>query len=435
MRHRASSAMILVLPTLTACAGDSPPVRNAATVWDSAGIQMVENTGPAWEEGRGWRLAAEPSVRIGGPEGPPHVAFGYAHGAYRLSDGRLVVADRQTNLIHWYDSTGAHLMSAGGRGGGPGEFSQLYRMRKMPGDSLLALNPATLTSVFSPEGEFVRRFSFDMVPGRGNIWWNGYLGEGTFVALSLQREGTVEASPPADLPPNTEYARFQIPERPTFYRDTLLHFFYTPEGEFIDSVVKLPGQWLSQARIFPPNPAYAYGHDVWYHSPGDKVEIRTLRSLARAAPASGEEPRRLLRLERIVRRPPLHDISFTEARKEAYIEGERNRYRQLLDANPGIGIDLAAMERRWAEQEFPATIPAHGRLMFADPDSNLWLQEYDTAPEEAQQWSVFDAGGQWLGVVTTPARFTVTDIGNDHVVGLGRDDLDVQYLEVYPLIK
>ncbi len=50
-----------------ACAADAPEGRGPV-VRDSAGIRIVENTTPQWQEGREWRLSAEPVVGIGGGE-------------------------------------------------------------------------------------------------------------------------------------------------------------------------------------------------------------------------------------------------------------------------------------------------------------------------------------------------------------------------------
>jgi len=39
----------------------------------------------------------------------------------------------------------------------------------------------------------------------------------------------------------------------------------------------------------------------------------------------------------------------------------------------------------------------------------------------------------WLGWVELPPRFEVLDIGRDHLLGLHRDELDVEAVALYPL--
>jgi hypothetical protein len=366
------------------CSGGRDASAPTATVRDSAGIEIVENTARAWRQGEECRISAEPMLEIGAEDGAPEYEFGQAHGPVRLTDGRIVVADMQSNQMKWFDASGRYLMSAGRTGGGPGEFEQLYRLRKIGGDSLMALNPASLTSIFTSEGEYVRRFDLDPVRNRGNLWWRGQLSDGTLLALSLQREGTREIAPPADARPGVEHARLDIPEQPPFYRDSLLHFLFTMEGQLIDSIGELPGQWIGRERALVPNAAYAFFGDAFFHSPGDVVEVRTFRSLARrraAGTVSPETPHELIRLERVVRRVPLRDLTVTEADKQAYIAEQRAMY------------------------------------------------------EGIARGSVIDTAGIWLGIVETPPQFTVYEIGADYLLGTWRDSMDVQYVRMYRLEK
>ena len=51
------------------------------------------------------------------------------------------------------------------------------------------------------------------------------------------------------------------------------------------------------------------------------------------------------------------------------------------------------------------------------------------------RWSVFDAEGVWLTTVTMPANFRVFEIGEDYLLGLSRDDQEVEQVRVYALRK
>ena len=50
-------------------------------------------------------------------------------------------------------------------------------------------------------------------------------------------------------------------------------------------------------------------------------------------------------------------------------------------------------------------------------------------------WRVFDRTGRWSGTVTMPARFNPMDIGSDYVLGLWRDEDDVEHVRLYRLMK
>jgi hypothetical protein len=426
---------ICLLGIVAPLACDSDPRVPTVAVRDSAGIEIVDNLGMVWQPGEEWRLPAEPALEIGSVMGDPDYEFGSAHGPVRLHDGRIVVADMQADIMRFYDAEGRFLMSAGGSGEGPGEFTQLYRLRKISDDSLMALNPTSLTSIFTSAGEYVRRFQLDFVPGRGNLWWLGRLNDNTLVAFSLQREGTVELRVPSEpAPAGTEYARFDVPDRSPIYRDTLLYLLFDMEGALIDSFAKLPGQFMGSNRVLAPNAAYAFHEDAFFHSPGNVVEIRTFRSLVgRSQTGAPEVPREVMHLERIVRRVPPRDLAVTEAMKDAYVESQRVLYTRLVERT-GRSLAEAKQLLRMTLQ-FPERIPEHGNRMWADALGNLWLQEYAFDPAEATRWSVFDVEGRWLGIVDMPAGFTVNEIGADYVLGIARDSLDVQYVRMYRLEK
>ena len=50
-------------------------------------------------------------------------------------------------------------------------------------------------------------------------------------------------------------------------------------------------------------------------------------------------------------------------------------------------------------------------------------------------WSVFDVEGFFLGRVTMPHEFSPLDIGPDYVLGLWRDEDDVEHVRMYELIE
>jgi hypothetical protein len=47
--------------------------------------------------------------------------------------------------------------------------------------------------------------------------------------------------------------------------------------------------------------------------------------------------------------------------------------------------------------------------------------------------TVFDAEGRQLGTLAMPPRFRLTDAGPDYVLGVGRDDMDVEKVQLFRL--
>ena len=67
--------------------------------------------------------------------------------------------------------------------------------------------------------------------------------------------------------------------------------------------------------------------------------------------------------------------------------------------------------------------------MKVDPTGAIWLRPF-VAPNEgdhAETWQVLGPDGAWLGGVEIPADFSVMEIGMDYVLGVYRDELDVEH--------
>jgi hypothetical protein len=95
------------------------------------------------------------------------------------------------------------------------------------------------------------------------------------------------------------------------------------------------------------------------------------------------------------------------------------------------------------DDAYATTVPAFSQFL-ADRAGRLWVRkanladapgagQLNTMPLMPSVWSVFDESGAWLGDVTLPARFMPHDIGADYVVGIARDEDDVQHLVHYRL--
>jgi hypothetical protein len=63
-------------------------------------------------------------LQIGRLDGPPHYSLGSPAAVRALPGGRILILDSQTAQLHVYDSQGTHLVSAGRKGSGPGEFER-----------------------------------------------------------------------------------------------------------------------------------------------------------------------------------------------------------------------------------------------------------------------------------------------------------------------
>lgn len=411
----------LLLVVIAACeARKTPPAVPVYGERDSASVHITADSAPAWTDADRWTVDPTPTLDIGTLDGNPMYEFAEARKPVRLSDGRIVVDNMKTTEIRFFSPEGVFLKSIGHLGQGPGEFEQIWDMRKIAGDSIMALEPPNTTTIFTPSGDFARRFRLERgPPGYSNIWWLGRLDGGYLVAVALARFGTRPLS--ADEQKATgESGGVKAPKRPRGYRDSLTHFLYTMDGRRVDSIATFPGQHLSDGE-YPPETAYAVDGPRFYYSPGDRIEIREFTLVD-----SASSPR--LRVTRIIRLPP-HRRAVTAADKEFVLGPRRESLRKRTTWSEA---DIARSLDRLL---FFDSLPAHARHFRLDPEHNMWLRGFEPDPDAASHWFVIDSRGKWLGSVETPPRFEVNEIGADYLLGIWRDASDVQHVRMYRILK
>jgi hypothetical protein len=80
--------------------------------------------------------------------------------------------------------------------------------------------------------------------------------------------------------------------------------------------------------------------------------------------------------------------------------------------------------------------PAYSRLVM-DSDGFVWAAQYHRRVHSGYSvnWEVFSPEGEWLGGFTTPSGLTVFEIGSDYLLGVYRDELDVEHVQLYGLTR
>lgn len=370
-------------------------------VRDSAGITIVESGAAVWRGGEGWRLSESPIVRIGAVEGDPEYLLLGLRSALRLDDGTIVVSNTGTEELRWYDARGRFLMRAGGEGEGPGEFSQLLWIWSLGPDSIIAYDDRQhRVSVFHRDGTFCRSARLEPPAGvvRG-VFADGSIFLAEHVIWSGPREGRIR-------PPARAYRL----ERDGAVLDSL-PTFAGPEFRF---EVRGRDGYGSIAISPPPfgrRTVFAVSGDGFYTGNQDEHELGyydergTLKTLLRW---SGAE-RRVT---------PAH-IDAHERHELDEIENEDLKRR---------------VEERQRTESYPELLPAFGAVAM-DADGNLWVEEYHFDWADVRRWMVFDSELRLLGTVEMPGEFIVHQIGSDFVLGYSWDELDVEYIELYELLK
>jgi hypothetical protein len=107
----------------------------------------------------------------------------------------------------------------------------------------------------------------------------------------------------------------------------------------------------------------------------------------------------------------------------------RYKTEELASADASFRQERA---RSLEEMPYPATFPAFADLI-ADAAGNLWVLDYPRPGNDERRWAVFAPDGPALGTVTTPPALRVLEIGEDYLLGVWQDELDVEYVRLYRL--
>ncbi len=101
-----------------------------------------------------------------------------------------------------------------------------------------------------------------------------------------------------------------------------------------------------------------------------------------------------------------------------------------------VRLEGSAQEEFWngwlRDVPFPDFMPTFDKLL-VDRTGHLWVREYQPSWEDSQIWSTFTPEGRWLGEVGVPSALAITDIGADYILGIWRDEMDVEYVRMYSL--
>ena len=347
-------------------------------------------TGPVGQEH--WRLSSEPKLEIGSRSGEVAYTWGSVVGVTRLVSGQIVVVDQVNRELSWYDSTGKHERTVGGQGEGPGEFLGTMPPLKCSADSVFIWDPGlgriTVFDSHGTYGRILRDSSLNREPTQTSGW--------RFDRIACN-SGKVFAMTFAS--PNMGPLR----EGPTQVDVRLL---VVREGE--EGIVLGP---------FPGDDRYILRGNLFPQPLGKKTQIAIGSSRVFVGTAEAFQVRvfSLDGQEVGIIRDDVTPIAVTDDVIDAF-----------LATYPE---DRRAM---WSSIQYPDYLPSYSSLL-VDPDGCLWVEEYRLPGQNRSKWRVYDIDGNLESTLVLPQGFQLYEVGTDYALGVRKDELDVEYVQLYAL--
>lgn len=403
--HVSSMASARALPFLTVALMSS--VLGATSCGDAMGSGAQGTI-------QSWSLSEEPTVVIGGTDEREGYLLHRIFGATRLGDGRIVVANGSSLELKYYDPEGMHLFNAGGQGEGPGEFRTFGGFTRLPGDSVLVESWLKLTR-FGPDGRHVSTSDYELPPrGRCTSLEGGQhlLPDGSMllvISVTVGRGHDYDCPEPSEPRPPATIARFD------------------PATGLLDTIAVLPDAEI----VYGIESQYAYAKNLVHGIARDRVYLGDTGSDTILAMSFRGDTLAILPV-------PFEPVPVpADAREKAFEDREWTGGGQTMTERTTF--------------IYPENYPSYARLVAA-PADRVWVMSYPSLKDpvmrwvlvnpqyslrlaEGALWRVVNGDGLTVAELQTPPGFFLLEVGDDHVLGLHKDELERESVQVYRVIR
>ena len=397
---RALSTPLLAL-ALISCEDEAGPAGEPM-VRDSAGVRIVEYAGAPAADAP-FTFSPEPVYSHGSGSGD--YTFANIWTGRLLPDGGVVVSDAGNGEVVLLAPDGSSSEILARRGEGPGEVGLVASMFVLSGDSVLledmaharftVLAGGSLARTVAPrDRKFTQDFRTIGIDPSGQLlmtsssyrrgfeedWLPGYM-----ILFDLDTEV-------ADTVASFDWVPFRPPEG--VKENPFSHHGFTTAagGQFVYGRTDVPEL-------------------VWRNPDGSVAQI--------------------------IRWQP----EWVYPSEEHWNQFEANQRAVLPGVNPQASTDAAIKEliqgtlaRYQLDTDQP--LPLYGRP-FGDAEGRIWMAQYSigSGRDGAPAYTVIDTDGVWLGRVAVPLGLRVLDVAGGRVLGVVKDDMDVQSVVVYELVS
>ncbi|MGH7460855.1 MAG: hypothetical protein ACREMA_07480 [Longimicrobiales bacterium] len=320
-----------------------------------------------------------------------------------MPDGDVIIADSRGLFVRVYSPNGARTAAFGRKGGGPGEFVGISGL-------WLAAD------------------------GRIGVW-DGY----SHRLSTFERNGTLVAThnikAPPSMPGSFEFLFGQLrngdlllgslhmarrPQQGELLAERWIRGRFSPQGEFRAPAGEMSG--MIRARMTPlpftPVPRVALRGDSLWVAEGYDPQLKLVN-------AAGQ----VVRTVNLPWRVRGSDAMWTQLETS------------LQEQKKNLQLEHIKLVPR--ENQVPSVA---GLLM--DDRGFLWVKEYDPSNDSiwlkrgdaanigpGGLWRIMNPAGAWIAQVRIPANLMPLDIVGNRLLGVARDDLDVEHVVVFTITR
>lgn len=365
-------------------------------------VEVVENGALPLDSLVRWSIEPAPQLTIGVSEGADAYQLFRVRDATIMADGRVAIANSGSGEIRVFDREGTHVVSMGGPGSGPGEFQFLQDIARWVGDSIIGWDRRQLRiSVFDAAGNHGRTFRIREYEDTFGPEFRGLTSD----SQVLIRSGF----------PRRDDAPFRGMFRP----------------EHLYALVDTEGGLSAQLGVHPGEEGFlvaAGGMESFSEHPHGKT---TVSAIWRDRLLVGSNDRYELRLFNLSGQP-VKVIELAHDRPQPS-QSDMDAWFDEFTAND-TPEERADFRRVFQELPVLEAFPAYVDVV-VDRVDHLWVRDFDLNGDDRVTWIVFDPDGRALGRIETPRGLDVFEIGEGYLLGLSRDELGVEYVQLWSLTR
>ena len=338
---------------------------------------------------------AAPLTVIGQSSALPGHTLHRVMGAFRHTNGSLVIADGGSNEIRVFNAAGNLIRTMGGSGQGPENFVNLQALWSAPPDTIVGFDMGSQRLAYwRLHGSFVGSVNLGTEAIQVIV---ARFADGSYLGMRTPRPG-------------------RTPEG-TSRLDSALLIRISAEGRQLNDVGRIPWEtWharrhpLAQRVMYTPSPfdgtglVAASGSEI-FHAYGTEARIRRFS-------LSGQSRSDIELRVAAARLAPEVWNRWIDSRVSRLDDREGPALRRVLESLPR-----------------PSTLPLADMLL-VDDEGLLWLREFVAPGATRASWHVVDPNGRERARLEVSATFRPLHIGAAYLVAVTREEDDTEVVQL-----